>query len=59
MWVNGDCTLIITPNHKKILIDGGDGENDTVIQYLLDKRITKLDYIIISHFDDDHFKRIS
>ena len=23
MWVNGDCTFIVTPKNKKILIDGG------------------------------------
>ena len=55
----GDSTLIITPNNKKILIDGGGsstynvGEN-ILIPYLLDRKIQKIDYIIISHFDQDH-----
>lgn len=56
----GDCTLIILPNDKKILIDGGDrldsfdyGER-VVVPYLLDKNITKIDYMIASHFDSDH-----
>ena len=31
------------------------GKN-TVLPYLLDRRITKLDYIFISHFDQDHIE---
>lgn len=57
----GDCTLIKTETNKTILIDGGEGNSDkhdqgeyTVLPYLLDRGITKLDYIIISHFDSDH-----
>lgn len=50
----GDSTLIITPNNKTILIDGG---QNTLIPYLLDKKIKKLDYIFVSHFDDDHVGR--
>ena len=55
----GDSTLIITPNNKKILIDGGgsptyDVGKNTLIPYLLDRKIKKLDYVIISHFDEDH-----
>ena len=26
MFVNGDCTFIVTPHNKKILIDGGGSE---------------------------------
>jgi competence protein ComEC len=59
----GDCTLIITPAGKKILVDGGGSDNynigkKTLLPYLLDRRITKLDYVIISHFDSDHVKGI-
>ena len=58
----GDSTLICTPNKKKILIDGGgtlerevfDVGEKTLLPYLLDKGITKLDYVIITHFDSDH-----
>ena len=60
----GDSTLIITPNHKTILIDGGGSEvnenydvgKNTLIPYLLDRGITKLDYIFISHYDSDHVR---
>ena len=57
----GDSCFIITPNHKTILIDGGgstsnsfDVGKDTVIPYLLDRGYTKINYVFISHFDQDH-----
>lgn len=57
----GDSTLIKTIQNKTILIDGGGSEFGTfdvgeniLFPYLLDRRITKIDYIIISHFDSDH-----
>lgn len=57
----GDCSLIKTPKGKSILIDAGEGNSEkydygknVVLPYLLDRKITKLDYIIISHFDSDH-----
>ena len=58
----GDSTLIVTPNDKSILIDGGgsptyDVGKNTLIPYLLDRKIKKLDYIMISHFDQDHVGR--
>ena len=57
----GDSCLIITPNNKKVLIDGGGSENfdvgkNTLIPYLLARRITQLDYVVISHFDTDHVR---
>ncbi len=58
----GDSTLIITPENKKILIDGGGLENydigeKVLIPYLLNKQIKTLDYVMISHFDRDHVRR--
>ena len=55
----GDATLIITPQNKKILIDSGGSENydigkNTLLPYLLNRGIRKIDYAIISHFDTDH-----
>lgn len=58
----GDSMLVSTPKGKNILIDGGGSRDEesfnvgkqTLIPYLLNKGITKLDYIIISHFDSDH-----
>ncbi len=57
----GDSTLIITPDKKTILIDSGGNEKydvgrNVLLPYLLDRGITKLDYIMVSHFDTDHCK---
>lgn len=60
----GDSTLIRTINNKVILIDGGgsavsdgfDVGNKVLLPYLLDRKIKKIDYIIISHFDSDHVR---
>ncbi len=59
----GDSCLIITPKNKTILIDGGgsskeefDVGKNTLLPYLLDRRIKKLDYLIVSHFDADHVR---
>lgn len=57
----GDSTLVVTPNHKTILIDSGGSESktfdlgkSTLVPYLLDRGINDIDYICISHFDSDH-----
>ena len=60
----GDSCLISTPKGNKILIDGGGNKNSdkydvgekVLLPYLLDRRIKTLDYIMISHFDDDHIR---
>ncbi len=62
----GDCTLIETTNHKTIMIDSGGFENleeydvgkKVLVPYLLARGITKIDYIMISHFHADHCNRI-
>ena len=56
----GDCTLIRYQN-KNILIDGGGsldknqniGET-TLVPYLMDRKVRCIDYLIFSHFDNDH-----
>ena len=55
----GDSCLIVTPDKKMVLIDGGGSDNydigkNVLVPYLLARRIKHLDYIIISHFDTDH-----
>ena len=57
----GDSTFIVTPRNKTILIDGGgsssteyDVGESTLLPYILDRGYTKIDYIFISHFDQDH-----
>lgn len=60
----GDSMLIETPSRKTILIDGGGSEfgsfdvgEKILLPYLLDRQITKIDYLVFSHFDNDHCKR--
>lgn len=57
----GDSMLVKTVRGKNILIDGGGSKNPDydigekiLVPYLLDRRIKTLDYVIISHFDEDH-----
>lgn len=57
----GDSTFIVTPNNKTILIDGGgsissdfDVGKRILLPYILDRGFSKIDYIFISHFDQDH-----
>lgn len=57
----GDSILIQTPSRKTILIDGGGSEmgdfdvgEKTLLPYLLDKSITKIDYMFFTHMDSDH-----
>ena len=50
----GDCTLIITPSRKTILIDGGNNEGydngeNVVAPYLLNNGISKINYLVVSH----------
>ena len=57
----GDSTFIVTPKNKTILIDGGGSSNfdvgkNTLLPYILDRGYTKIDTIIISHFDNDHIR---
>ena len=56
-----DSTLIITPRNKKVLIDGGgsgsyDVGKNILLPYLLNRKIKKIDYMVISHFDNDHIR---
>jgi beta-lactamase superfamily II metal-dependent hydrolase len=52
----GDCTLIISPTGKTVLIDAGyTGQGTgTVIPYLRSRGITGLDYTVASHYHIDH-----
>lgn len=59
----GDSTFIITPKNKTILIDGGGSVNSdydvgkrTLLPYLLDRGFNSIDFMIVSHFDNDHVR---
>ncbi len=49
-----DSILITTENHT-VLIDTADDDDATSItEYMRQKRIRKIDYLIITHYDNDH-----
>lgn len=51
----GDSTLLMMPNKKTILIDGGEREkSQSISAILLEYNITKLDVIIATHPHADH-----
>ena len=57
----GDSCLVVTPTHQTMLVDSGGNDNydigkNTLHPYLLNRGITTIDYIMISHFDTDHCK---
>lgn len=59
MWDSGDCCVIKSPMGKNIIIDGGNNRDydygeQVVVPYLLDRKITKIDFLMVSHFDADH-----
>ena len=50
----GDC-MLIQADQKNIIIDlGQETDEALLIQYLIDKEATKIDYVILSHYHDDH-----
>jgi len=48
----GDATLIVAPNGETFLIDTG--EDEMAADYLQKYNITKLDYLMFTHYDLDH-----
>ncbi len=55
----GDGTLIETPEHQMILIDGGSSSRSSVGTYVIKPAVKyygfgRLDYIFVSHMDSDH-----
>lgn len=50
----GECILIKSKN-ANLLVDAGErGNSETVIRYLRNNNISKLDYVIVTHPDLDH-----
>lgn len=51
----GDCTLVIFPNGRTMMIDAGYiACSGHIIRLLEDLGITHLDYFVLSHAHDDH-----
>ena len=59
----GDGIFIHTDSGKTILIDCGSSDNDSLYEYtiepfLLSKKVPVLDYVIVTHMDNDHISGI-
>jgi len=55
----GQATLFVTPEHQSLLIDTGwPGNNgrdaDRIVAAAHDAGISKIDYVLITHYHDDH-----
>lgn len=53
----GDCTIIEFPDGKSMIIDGGDGSEDTaktVLRYANALKIKKFDFMVLTHAHADH-----
>lgn len=51
------CVVVIAPSGKAMVIDGSRSETrieEDVVPYLQDHGVTQLDYVMISHPDQDH-----
>ena len=47
--------ILLSKNDKYILIDTGEESlSDNILKYFKENNITKLEYLIITHFDKDH-----
>ena len=59
----GDCTLIRNKDKVALIDTGGstykDVANDSLIPYLKKKKIYKIDLVIITHYDYDHYGALS
>jgi len=53
-----DSIFIITPGNKTILIDSGSAmkpnSSDRVVEFLKEKNISRIDYLVASHYHEDH-----
>lgn len=59
----GDCALIRSPSGTNILIDGGSSDlaqvtEDRLIPFLESQEIGGLDYVFLSHTDEDHVNAV-
>lgn len=60
----GDCALLRTPGGTTVLIDGGSSDirnaaETRLIPFLEAQAVDTLDYVFLSHSDDDHVNTVS
>ncbi len=49
-----DSVLITTENHTVLIDTADDDDATTITEYMRQKRIKTVDYLIITHYDNDH-----
>lgn len=49
-----DAGIIKTENHVVMIDTGDDDDGELLVEYLRQKRIKTIDYLIITHYDNDH-----
>ena len=55
MYVGQADSTLVKYKNKIMLIDAGNNEDGkNIVKFLKDKRISKLDYIVGTHYDEDH-----
>lgn len=55
-----DCELFTFPDGKTLLVDAGDtGDGETLVKYLKNLNISKIDYLVATHPHADHIGGIS
>jgi len=51
----GDCILVQLPNGQNMLVDAGKNESaGTIVEYLQERGIARLDYLVGTHPHEDH-----
>lgn len=51
----GDCSLIVLPSGKTVLIDASTNEEgDNILEYLSYQKVTRIDYFVLTHPHADH-----
>jgi beta-lactamase superfamily II metal-dependent hydrolase len=51
---NGDCAVLISPQGEVVFFDAGYNNCDKPVSYLRRIGITRIDYLIVSHYHLDH-----
>lgn len=51
----GDCSLIVLPSGKTVLIDASvKDEADSILEYLSNQKVARIDYFVLTHPHADH-----
>jgi len=51
----GDSEYIELPNGRNVLIDGGPNPTAPLAQFLSQKNVTRIDYVVLTHPHSDHY----